>query len=145
MSPMSPHLARRIAAFNQRVTNPLLDPLVWYLPRYGRVEHVGRRSGRLHRAPMMAFRSADRRQLIFALTYGPEANWVRNALAAGRVDFVSRWTGRLTLTDLRIVHDPARRAVPRRIARVLGLLRVEDFLEGTIAASEPAPGPERAV
>ena len=146
MIPMSPRLGRRIAAFNRRVTNPLLGPLVWCLPRYGRVEHVGRRTGRRHRAPMMAFRSADRRRLTFALTYGPEANWVRNALAAGRVDFVSRWTGRVTLTDLRIVHDPARHAMPRGIGAILGFLRVEDFLEGTIAgaSASEAPEPDRA-
>jgi hypothetical protein len=136
---MSPHLARRIAAFNQRVTNPLLGPLVWYLPRFGRVEHLGRRSGRLHRAPMMAFRSPDGRTLTFALTYGPEANWVRNGLAADRVDFVSRWSGRVTLTDLRIVHDPAPRTIPPWIARVLRLLRVRDFLEGTIVAAGSRP------
>src|SRR3954447_22765597 len=46
--------ARRVAAFNRRVTNPILDPIVWYLPAFGRIEHVGRRTGKVHRAPMMA-------------------------------------------------------------------------------------------
>jgi hypothetical protein len=139
MGSMPIPLARRIAAFNERVTNPLLGPIAWYLPRFGRVEHVGRRTGRVHRAPMMAFRSPDRRRLTFALTYGPDANWVRNALSAGRVDFVSRWTGRVTLGDLRLIHDPTRRPVPRGFRRILGLLRVADFLEGTIVARD-APG-----
>jgi hypothetical protein len=132
MGSMPIQLSRRIAAFNQRVTNPLLGPIVWYLPRYGRIEHVGRRTGRVHQAPMMAFRSRDRRRLTFALTYGPDANWVRNALAAGRVDFISRWTGRVTLGDLRLIHDPTRCAAPRAYRLVLGLLRVGEFLEGTI-------------
>jgi len=75
--------ARQVATFNQRVTNPILGPIVWYLPRFGRIEHVGRRSGRRFVAPMLAFPSRDRRRMTFALTYGPEAEWVRNALAAG--------------------------------------------------------------
>src|SRR5436305_13869074 len=75
--------ARRVAAFNRRVTNPILDPIVWYLPGFGRIEHVGRRSGRRYRAPMMAFPSPDRRRITFGLAYGPEANWGGNSVAAG--------------------------------------------------------------
>jgi hypothetical protein len=135
--------ARRVAAFNRRVTNPILDPIVWYLPAFGRVEHVGRRTGKVHRAPMMAFRSGDGRRLTFALTYGPEANWVQNALAAGSLDFDSRWSGRVHLQRPRVVHDPSRRAMPWLVRGALGVMRVDDFLEAEIEASGPArpPGP----
>lgn len=127
--------ARQIARFNQRVTNPILGPLTWYLPSFGRVEHVGRRTGRVHVAPMMAFRSRDRRHLTFALTYGPDAHWVQNALATGEVTFESRWSGRVRLTAVRVIHDPSRRAMPRIVRLVLGVMHVDDFLEGTIEAA----------
>ena len=125
--------ARQISRFNNRVTNRWLGPIVWYLPGFGRIEHVGRRTGRRHLSPMMAFRSGDGRRLTFALTYGPEADWVRNALGAGELTFDSRRTGRIRLTAPLLVHDPARRPVPRPIRPVLRLMRVDDFLEATIA------------
>ena len=124
--------ARQVAVFNKRVGNRILGPITWYLPAFGRIEHVGRKSGRRHVAPMMAFRTGDRRRLTFALTYGPEAEWVRNALAAGDFTFDSRRSGRLHLVAPHVVHDPKRRAMPRIVRTVLGIMQVDDFLEATI-------------
>lgn len=124
--------ARQVATFNKHVTNRVLGPITWYLPMFGRIEHVGRKSGRRYDAPMMAFRSDDRRRLTFALTYGPEADWVRNALAAGEVTFDSRWSGRLRLTRPRVIHDPQRRAMPWIVRHMLGVLHIDDFLEATV-------------
>jgi deazaflavin-dependent oxidoreductase (nitroreductase family) len=138
---MPPSLARRVAAFNRRITNPVLGPIVWYLPGFGRIEHLGRRSGRLRSAPMMAFPSRDRRRMVFALTYGPDAEWVRNALAAGWVDFESRWSGRVHLVEPRVVHDPARRAVPSPVRAALGVMGVDDFLEAVVAVGPSAGAP----
>ena len=126
-------LAQRIARFNRRVTNPILGPITWYLPSFGRIEHVGRTTGRRYAAPMMAFRGRDGGRFTFALTYGSGANWVQNAVAAGEVTFVSRWGGRVRLTDIRVIHDPKRRAMPRIVRLILGVLHVDDFLEGTTA------------
>jgi hypothetical protein len=124
--------ARQVAAFNNRVTNRILGPIVWYLPFFGRIEHIGRRTGTRHVSPMMAFRSRDRRRLTFALTYGPEAEWVQNAIAAGAVTFDSLWSGRLRLVEPRLIHDERRRAMPWLVRRALGVMRVNDFLEATI-------------
>jgi deazaflavin-dependent oxidoreductase (nitroreductase family) len=130
--PVAIPFARQVARFNTRVTNRLLGPITWYLPGFGRIEHVGRRTGRVHSAPMMAFYSPDRRRLWFALTYGPEADWVRNVLVAGEFSFESRRAGRLRLVEPRVVHDPARRAMPRIVRPALRVLRVDDFLEATM-------------
>ena len=133
--------ARRLAWFNKHVTNRILGPIAWYLPAFGRIEHVGRRSGRRYVSPIMAFRSGDRRRMTFALTYGTDAEWVRNALAAGALTFDSRWSGRLRLIDPHLVHDPSRRAMPAIVGLLLGLTRVDDFLETTILAADPAEKP----
>jgi deazaflavin-dependent oxidoreductase (nitroreductase family) len=124
--------AVRLARFNTRYTNRVLGPIAWYLPGFGRVEHVGRRTGRSHVAPMMAFRSPDGRRLAFVLTYGPEAEWVRNVMAAGDLTYVSRRDGRLHLVAPRLVHDPRRTAMPWAVRQILRVLRVEDFLVATI-------------
>jgi hypothetical protein len=132
--------ACRIARFNNRVTNRWLGPIAWYLPGFGRIEHVGRATGRRHLSPMVAFRSRDGRRLTFALTYGPGADWVRNVLAAGELTFDSRRTGRVRLIEPRLIHDPARRPVPWPVRQVLRLMRVDDFVEATIAAAPETLG-----
>ena len=38
--------------------------------------------------PLAVFRRGDRR--VFALTYGPDVHWVKNVLAAGRCEIVTR-------------------------------------------------------
>jgi hypothetical protein len=127
--------ARRVAAFNRRVTNPILGPIVWHLPGFGRIEHVGRRTGRRHVAPMMAFRGDGGRTLTFALTYGPDAEWVRNTLASGGAVFDSRWSGRVRLVEPRVVHDPRRIAMPWLVRQALGVMRVDDFLTARVAGT----------
>src|SRR5436190_6206882 len=124
--------ASRIARFNTRYGNRILGPVTWYLPGFGRIEHVGRRSGTRRVTPMMAFPSADGQNVTFALTYGTEAQWVRNVLAAGEFGYRSRKSGRLRLVDPRVVHDPERRAMPWLIGQVLGVMHVDDFLVATI-------------
>ena len=130
---MAVPFAKRIAAFNRRVTNPILDPIVWHLPGFGRIETIGRRTGQRRIAPMLGFPSRDGRTITFALTYGPEANWVRNAVAAGRLWYRTRRGGIVELVDPRVYRDPGRRAMPRLVRIPLRLLGVDDFLVATVA------------
>jgi hypothetical protein len=124
--------ARSVARFSTRYGNRILGPITWYLPGFGRIEHLGRQTGRRHVTPMMAFRSPDGRRMTFALTYGPEAHWVRNVLAAGELTYLSRRDGRLHLVEPTLVHDPHRRATPWAVRQILRILRVDDFLVATV-------------
>jgi len=117
---------RALGRFNRRATNPLLEPLVMRLPGFGLVVHVGRRSGRTHRTPMLAFRTDDR--VTFALTYGPRADWVRNVLAAGGCRFETA-RDEVELVGPRLYRDPRRRAVPAGVRLVLRVLATDEFLE----------------
>src|SRR5579872_6625183 len=72
---------RWVAAFNQAVTNRITGPFATRLPGFGMLTHVGRKSGRLYRTPVNVFRTAD--GFLIALTYGREAHWAQNVLAAG--------------------------------------------------------------
>src|SRR4051794_15713875 len=72
-------LPRAFGHFNKLVTNRLLVHLAGLGP-FVELEHVGRRTGRTYRLPLMAFRSGDR--VTFALTYGPDTDWLRNVRAA---------------------------------------------------------------
>ena len=129
-------LPSRLGRFNRHVTNPILWPIVARLPGsgFGRVVHVGRRSGQIYRTPMLGFRTGD--HLVFALTYGSGTQWVQNVLAAGACEFETRRRTR-HLVEPRLVHDPARRLVPPIVRRILGGLDVDDFLELRVEVDVP--------
>jgi deazaflavin-dependent oxidoreductase (nitroreductase family) len=118
-------LPRRLAKFNLVVTNRLLAPAARELPGFAVLAHVGRRSGRTHRTPVNLFRAGDR--YAIALTYGAGSQWVRNVLAAGGVDVVTRGR-RLHLVDPEVVHDETGAFVPRPVFFALRLVRVSDFM-----------------
>ena len=125
MDPMSAPRLKAIRPFTIRVVNPVTRLFAGRLPGFGIVVYVGRRSGRTYRTPMNVFR--DGPDYVFALTYGADAQWVQNVLAAGACDLEIR--GRTVgLRDPRVDVDPTRRAMPLPVRFFLGLLRVDEFL-----------------
>lgn len=76
------HLPRLLARFNRHVTNPIQRRWAGRIPAHAIIEHVGRRSGRAYRTPVMAFRTPDG-GFVFLVGYGTQSDWVRNLLAAG--------------------------------------------------------------
>ncbi len=74
-------LSRGVARFNKRVTNRIQGVYAWLLPPWAVILHRGRRSGRLYRTPLFAFRRD--RTLVIALLYGSESDWLRNLRAGG--------------------------------------------------------------
>ena len=78
-------LPQRLARFNRHVTNPIQRLWAGRIPAHGILEHVGRRSGKSYRTPLMVF-SADiggRPGVAVLLTYGPNRDWLKNITAAG--------------------------------------------------------------
>jgi len=128
---------RWLARFNKRVTNRISMPLAPWLPAFGIVSHVGRRSGRRYRTPINVFRSGDR--FVFALTYGPRTEWVRNVLASGGCELQTRQRT-YQLTQPRVFHDSRRQAVPPLVRIPLTLLGVADFLELQVVTQPSRPG-----
>jgi deazaflavin-dependent oxidoreductase (nitroreductase family) len=129
-------LPRRLGRFNRRVTNPILWPIVQWLPGFVRIVHVGRRSGRVHRTPVLAFRHGER--FLIAMTYGPSTDWARNVLAAGSARLETR-TGTLSLDRPRAYRDPSHAGVPRLVRLVLGAIRADDVLELRLAEASYPP------
>src|SRR5579859_602012 len=123
---LSMTLPRWVAAFNRRATNRLTLPLAPHLPTFGVVVHTGRTTGRHFRTPVNVFARPD--GFVVALTYGPDAQWVRNVLAAGGCTLETRGR-RWRLTGPRLVHDERLQAVPPPVRVVLGLLHADDFLD----------------
>ena len=89
-----------LARFNRRVTNRVAGVFAGRAPGFSMLIHTGRRSGKTYRTPILTFRDGDGYRI--ALTYGDGADWVRNVLAAGGCDLLTR--GRLLhLTDPRVI------------------------------------------
>ena len=72
---------RAVAQFNRRVTNPVARSLTPWLPCLGTLEHVGRKSGRHYRTPLLVFKT--RNGFVILIGYGPETDWLKNVLAGG--------------------------------------------------------------
>ena len=125
-TPRPPRLGRRMARFNRAVTNKVSIHVAGVLPGLGIVIHVGRRTRTVYRTPVNVFYTKD--GFRFALTYGPDTEWVRNALAHGAVRLVTR--GReYELTNPEVVTDPHRQHVPALARGLLGVMRVSQFLD----------------
>jgi deazaflavin-dependent oxidoreductase (nitroreductase family) len=119
--PLPPALGR----FNARVTNTLTRPLARLVPGFGVVVHRGRRTGREYRTPVNVFHREG--ALIIPLTYGADAQWVRNVLGAGGCEVESRGR-RHRYCAPAVVLDESRHLVPPGVRQALGVLNVEQFL-----------------
>jgi deazaflavin-dependent oxidoreductase (nitroreductase family) len=119
-------IPRAVARANRHVLNPLMRRIAGRLPLFGLLTHVGRRSGRAYTIPVNVFRDGEHGYRV-ALTYGRDAQWARNVLAAGGCTLRTR--GRVVeLVDPRLVHDPARSWAPVPVRQILGLINAPDVL-----------------
>jgi deazaflavin-dependent oxidoreductase (nitroreductase family) len=121
-------LPHSVARFNKQVLNRLTRRLATRVPGFGVVVHTGRKTHRKYRTPVNVFRRAGK--YVIALTYGPDADWVRNELANGGCALETRGRTHL-LSQPRLFHDERRRLMPPHVRLVLGLIHVFDFLELT--------------
>ena len=97
-------------------------------PGFAILTHRGRSTGRTYQTPINVFRRGD--DYFFFLTYGSDAQWVKNVLAVGSCSIETR--GRtVELTEPKLITDPDLRPAPppvrfieRRIAGVTQYLRM---------------------
>jgi deazaflavin-dependent oxidoreductase (nitroreductase family) len=122
---VDPALARRVARFNKRYTNRLMRPLALRMPGFAVVVHKGRASGRTYETPVNVFQRGD--DVVIALTYGAESDWVRNVLAAGGCELVMRGR-RYKLDAPELVHDESRGLAAAFARPILRFVGVADFL-----------------
>jgi deazaflavin-dependent oxidoreductase (nitroreductase family) len=131
VKPPRPPLAV-IRPFTTHVFNPISRRFVRWLPGFGILGYVGRKSGKAYRTPMNVFRHGD--AWVFALTYGSEVQWVKNVLVAGEATLEIRRRS-IRLVDPELIVDPERRLMPFPVRQALGMMRVTEFLRMRQAAS----------
>ena len=116
---------RTMARFNRRFTNRLALKVAGYLPGFAIVSHVGRKSGSAYRTPVNAFRTVD--GYIIALTYGAESDWVKNVLAAGSCELLTRGR-RVRLINPRINTDQRKVWAPLPVKLILDLIDAPQYM-----------------
>jgi deazaflavin-dependent oxidoreductase (nitroreductase family) len=118
-----PFFMRRV---NRVVTNPLMGTIAWLVPPLAVIHHVGRKSGRHYRAPVVAFRSAS--GFVVPMTYGRDVDWGRNVLKARGCE-LAQMGRRFTLHHPRIVNgDVAYPHLPIGVRSVLKAANLPGFV-----------------
>lgn len=118
-------LPQALARANRKVTNRIARRFAGRLPPFAMIEHVGRKSGKMYRTPIMIFRSGA--IFAIALTYGPDTEWVRNVRQAGTCEL--EYGGRhLTLIEPRIAPLAEAPHIPLPVRLVLKSIRVDYVL-----------------
>src|SRR6202021_3040105 len=79
---------RWLAKINIAFTNRITGLFAGWLPGFGILTHLGRKSGRVFRTPINVFRVSN--GFIIALTYSSQSEWVKNVLAAGGCEMRTR-------------------------------------------------------
>jgi deazaflavin-dependent oxidoreductase (nitroreductase family) len=90
-------LPQWLARFNRHVTNPIQRLWAGWLPGFGILEHVGRKSGKQYRTPLNVFTG-----VAILLTYGPDRDWLKNVTAAGN-GRITRHGKTFTVRDPRVM------------------------------------------
>lgn len=127
-----PQFNKAMTRFNRVATNRVTTLFAPWMPWFGIITHRGRRSGKTYRTPIMVFRSEG--HWVIALTYGPDVQWVKNIMAAGEGELLTR--GRTYhLVAPRLYVDKHRRDVPAFAGVMLRLLGTADFIAFNVAGN----------
>jgi deazaflavin-dependent oxidoreductase (nitroreductase family) len=130
-----------VGRWNKAGLNRVTRHIAPWMPGLGVIVHSGRRSGRRYETPVNVFTADD--GYVFALTYGPDTDWVKNVLAAGGCELRTRGDT-VELVSPRLFHDETRRGIRPFERQVLRVLRVADFLSlkpSSTAAVAPGRSP----
>jgi deazaflavin-dependent oxidoreductase (nitroreductase family) len=102
------------------------------------LEHVGRRTGRVHHTPVRAFRTQDK--VVIGLNFGRESDWMKNIEAAQRCR-MRLGAGVMELAEPRIVPiEEGVKGMPKLFGFGLRyVVRTRECLELSVVSSLPAP------
>jgi deazaflavin-dependent oxidoreductase (nitroreductase family) len=120
---------RWLAKINIVFTNRITSLFAGWLPGFGILTHMGRKSGKVYRTPVNVFRVPN--GFIVALTYSSQSEWVKNVLAAGGCELKTRGK-KYQLSAPKVVRDPTRRRFPFLVRIVLKVVGADEYMELSI-------------
>jgi deazaflavin-dependent oxidoreductase (nitroreductase family) len=117
---------RWLAKINIVFTNRITGLFAGWLPGFGILTHVGRKSGKVYRTPVNVFRASN--GFIIALTYSSQSEWVKNVLAARGCELKTRGK-EYRLSSPKVVRDPTRGRFPVPVRFVLRIVGADEYME----------------
>jgi deazaflavin-dependent oxidoreductase (nitroreductase family) len=117
---------RWLARINIVFTNRMTSLFAGWLPGFGILTHIGRKSGKVYQTPVNVFRASN--GFIIALTYSSESEWVKNVLATGGCRLKTRGK-KYQLSAPKVVRDPTRRRFPVPVRVVLRIVGADEYME----------------
>jgi deazaflavin-dependent oxidoreductase (nitroreductase family) len=117
---------RWLAKINIAFTNRITGLFAGWIPGFGILTHVGRKSGKVYRTPVNVFRAPN--GFIIALTYSRQSEWVKNVLAAGGCELKTRGK-KYQLAAPKVVRDLTRRRFPVPVQAVLKVVGADEYME----------------
>ena len=117
---------RWLAKINIVFTNRITSLFAAWLPGFGILTHIGRKSGKVYRTPVNVFRAPN--SFIIALTYSSRSEWVKNVLAAGGCELRTRGKSH-HLSVPKVVRDSTRGRFPFPVRIVLRVVGADEYME----------------
>jgi len=106
------------------VTNRLSRPLAGWLPGFAVIVHRGRKSGAEYRTPVNAWVGDD--DVIVALTYGRDTDWLKNLTAAFGGEVVAG-RGNYRVGQPVLIGSEGMKRMPALARPILRLIEVDEF------------------
>ncbi|MGB9248788.1 MAG: nitroreductase family deazaflavin-dependent oxidoreductase [Mycobacterium sp.] len=129
---------RWLARANKTGLNQVTKFIAPWAPGWAVVIHRGRKSGRIFRTPLWAFRRQGR--YVIALTYGSDTDWLRNALAAGGCGLETR-RRRYQVGSPRVYRDEYAADMPVLIRFMLRrVIKATEFASLVVVREVPTAG-----
>jgi len=119
-------LPQGLAKFNRLVTNRITKPVAAHLVGFGVLHHSGRISGTSYRTPLNAWRQDQ--EILVALTYGADVDWLKNARAAESSIMVMKGEELRVGLPTAIPAEEGLNRVPKGVRLALALLNVDGFV-----------------
>ncbi len=126
-----------VTHFNKIALNKVTRHLAGHGP-FVEIEHVGRRTGRVFRTVIFAFRRGDR--VTIALTYGPDVDWLKNVRAAAGCRMHLGHSLLRLGSPVPLSPEEGLSRMPHGPREILPILHSEDFIELEVLSDEPFHG-----
>ena len=130
-------MPRAVTRLNKTYVNKVLVHLAghgWFVE----LEHVGRRSGRTYRVPIMAFDRGD--VVTVALTYGSGVDWLANLRSAGGGRMHARDELLLLGAPASLSEAAGHAQMPQPPRAMLPVLGCHEYVEIPVLSREPFTG-----
>ena len=127
-------LPSSLARFNKRVSNKVMRPVAARLGGFAVLHHTGRQSGASFETPLNAWRDND--EIVVALTYGPDVDWLKNTTAAEQSILVMSGKQIAVGKPVSIGRNVGYERVPGFVRMALAGLGVDEFVAFPILQSD---------